>query len=370
MNDGPKHLLCIVGIMNADGAETFLMKMMRNLDKNKYQMDYCVTSSDFGYYDEEIEKLGGEIFHIIPKTQNVWKNFIGIEKIVRNKHYKYVMRVSQHSLSAVELIAARFGGAKVVVYRSSNSNTCGGKLNTMIHYLCRFIPRFVANVRLAPSIASADFMFGKNIVKKGKAVVLSNGLDTTKYYFNMEYREKIRKEFGVEKKFVIGHVGRFSFQKNHSFLLEIFAEIAKTNQNAILMLVGKGELEYEIKYKAKKLGIEQSIIFTGIRPDVPEILCAMDVFVFPSFYEGMPNTVIEAQATGLSCIVSDTITKEADITGLLKFLPLGDVDSWAKNIMLLKDCERKNTTGIFKENGYDIIKVTKKFTDLVFFAKQ
>ena len=166
---------------------------------------------------------------------------------------------------------------------------------------------------------------------------------------------------------MVGHIGRFMTQKNHAFLLDIFNQIYTQNNNAVLLLVGTGELQAQIKEKIKALGLEKNVIFTGVRSDVPQLLSAMDVFVFPSFYEGMPNTVIEAQATGLPCVIADTITSEADITGLVKYLSLSDsADKWAETAFELAKSERKDTKEEFIKNKYDIESVAQEFVRLVF----
>mgnify|MGYP000313262671 CR=1 FL=1 len=188
-----------------------------------------------------------------------------------------------------------------------------------------------------------------------------------KYGFDANMRLHTRSKFGISDDImVLGHVGRFMTQKNHIFLLEIFSEYVKLNKNSILMLVGGGELESKIKQKASELGIYEKIIFTGVRSDVPALLSAMDLFVFPSLYEGMPNTVIEAQATGLPCIVSNTITREADITGLVHYLPLGNAGEWANYFEQLPHVIRGTPIQKFKENCYDIESVTEQFVNLIF----
>ncbi len=363
-----KRLLCIVGSMNAGGAETFLMKLYRKIDKSHFQMDFAVATADKGYYDDEILSMGGRIYQINPKSSGIIRNFQEIKKLVKREKYDYVMRTSQHSLSALELFAARLGGAKTTVFRSSNSNTTSTKSKeVLIHRFFRFLPRWNANIKLAPSTEAAEFMFGKNCVKKGKAILLHNALDLNVYSFDEQTRNHIRKEFSIDDNVkIIGHVGRFSKQKNHSFLLDIFSEIHKKNPDTVLMLVGKGELEDKIKEKIKALNLDGSVIFTGVRSDIPALLSAMDVFVFPSFYEGMPNTVIEAQATGLPCLIADTITKEANVTGLVRYMPLKVPEEWAKEALNMISDTRMQTKEIMIKNGYDIENVSKEFVRLVF----
>lgn len=361
-----KRLLCIVGSMNAGGAETFLMKMYRALDKSKYQMDFAVAGD--GIYDDEITQYGGKIYKITPKSSGVIKNFRSIQEIVKNNHYKSVLRVSQNSLSALELFAAKLGGAEIRGYRSSNSNTVSGtKREIIAHKLCMWMPRLFANIRFAPSTEAAEYMFGKECVECGKAVLLHNAIDTSIYQFDSAEREKVREELGIAEEFVVGHVGRFNQQKNHEFLIDVFFEIKKVRNDAKLILCGKGEKEQEIRNKVEKLGLRDSVLFLGVRTDIPAILSAMDVFVFPSFYEGMPNTIIEAQATGLPCYVSDKVTKEARVTDLVTYLSIERSPvEWAKVCSNQINLNRTKYKDILKAEGYDILEVVPQFVKLMF----
>lgn len=361
-----KRLLCIVGGMNAGGAETFLMKMYRALDRDKYQMDFAVAVD--GIYDVEIKKLGGKIFKIMPKSQGFLRNFNDIRRIVSENHYVSVLRVSQNSLSAIELLAAKLGGARIRGYRSSNSSTVSGTAKeAFVHKVCMCMPKLFANVRFAPSTEAAEYMFGKGCIKKKQAFLLKNGLDLGIYHYSLDNRNKIRSELEIEDAFVVGHIGRFNQQKNHDFLIDIFYEIKKEKENAILVLCGEGEKEGEIREKVENMGLGDSVKFLGIRADIPEILSAMDVFVFPSLYEGMPNTVIEAQALGLPCYISDRITREAKVTELVSFLPLKNPGLWKKEII-----EKKYSGDRYKYNkemercGYSIYNCTNLFVKNMF----
>lgn len=364
-----KRILCIVGSMNAGGAETFLMKLYRNIDRTQYQMDFCVAIKEPGIYDDEIRSLGGKILYTIPKSKGILKSFNAIKNIVSKNQYLYVMRVSQHSLSGLELLAAKMGGAKTTIFRSSNTQTGGGRLNRILHKICLPITMYVPDVKIAPSTEAADFMFGKNSVKKRGAVILPNALDTTVFAYNQESRNKLRAELGIEDNFVVGHIGRFSQQKNHEFLIEIFREIKKLRRNATLLLIGKGELMDKIQKQVDEEELGDSVKFLGVRKDVPALLSAMDIFVFPSFFEGMPNTVIEAQTSGLPCLVADTITKEAEVTKLVRFKGLHDTaDAWAEAV--IKQGEenicRENVAKEMVLKGYEIKECTQKFVELVF----
>ena len=364
-----KRILCIVGSMNAGGAETFLMKLYRNLDRTQYQMDFCVAIKEPGIYDDEIRSLGGKIFYTIPKSKGILKSFNAIRNIVSKNQYSYVMRVSQHSLSGLELLAAKMGGAKTTVFRSSNTQTGGGTLNRILHKICLPITMYVPDVKIAPSTEAADFMFGKNSVKKRDAVILPNALDLKVFAFNQEIRNTVRAELGIEDRFVVGHIGRFSQQKNHEFLIEIFLEIKKLRRNAFLLLIGKGELMDKVQKQVDEKGLGDSVKFLGVRKDVSSLLSAMDIFIFPSFFEGMPNTVIEAQTSGLPCLVADTITKEAEVTKLVRFMGLYDkADVWAGAAIKMGEANisRENVEKEMALKGYEIKECTQRFVELVF----
>ena len=323
------------------------MKIYRNIDKEKYQFDFIVSVKEKGFYNDEIESLDGRIYYVPPKSKSFVKSFLGIRKIVKEQKYKYVIRVNEHSLSTLDLIAA--------------------KTNKILHRIFKFLPKIIPNVKIAPSSEAACYTFGKKQLNNGKVKILHNAIPYEDFIFNQDIRNKMRKDLNIEDKLVIGHIGRFNEQKNHKFLVDIFEKIKEENKNAILLLVGKGNLENEIKKQVEELNLNDSVIFLGIRKDIPQLLMAMDIFVFPSLYEGMPNTVIEAQATGLKCIISDIITKEANITGLVNYVSINNTASEWKNIITENlNYKREDMSKIFKEKGYDIRDVSKKFIDIIF----
>ncbi|RKI40097.1 glycosyltransferase family 1 protein [bacterium D16-51] len=364
-----KRLLCIVGGMNAGGAETYLMKLLRQLDRENYHIDFCVMICGEGYYDKEIKELGGKIFHVPPKTRNPVKSFWAIRKIVQDGQYKSVLRISQNSLSCMELYAAKLGGAKKLCFRSSNSDTCGNFWAYLIHVVFKPWLNVIANVKIAPSTEAGVFMFGKRQVKRNRVFFLRNAIDLKEFTYNKAVREKYRAELGIRGKYVIGHVGRFARQKNHSFLLDVFSEVHKRNRNAALILVGDGELQKEIKEKVSCLRLENSVIFLGVRKDIAELMNAMDLFLLPSLYEGMPNALIEAQAVGLPCISSSNITREANITGMVRYISLEKPEKWIRDIVCRMEqgsISRKSMEDQYKEHGYDIESACRIFEKLVF----
>lgn len=362
-----KRLLCVVGKMDAGGAETFLMKLYRTLNRDKYQMDFCVSSTSKGFYDDEIFSMGGQIFHISAKSKNPLASFKSIYKIVKDNNYERVMRISQHSLSALDLVAAKLGGATERIFRCSNSNTMKGGTEKLLHSIFKFLPNVVPNIKIAPSVPAAEFMFWKKTVQNGKVLFLKNGVPIEQFSFNLDGKKRIRAELGIQDELVLGHIGRFTHQKNHRFILEIFEEILKTVPSAHLILVGQGELEGNIRKQVELSELTGQVHFLGLRKDISEILSAMDVLVFPSLYEGMPNVVIEAQANGLPCVISNTITSEIKICENLHMLPLDNTSFWKDAI--LNKSKRLNSNinqECLKNSGYDINNVCTIFENTVF----
>jgi glycosyltransferase involved in cell wall biosynthesis len=359
-----KRLLCIVSAMNTGGAETFLMKIYRSLDLDNFQMDFCVNS-DNNFYEDEIKSLGGNIYKIPLKSRHPFKSFNAIRNLVRKKGYKCILRVNEHSLSTIDLMAAKLGGAEVLAMRSSNAGS-DGLISIILHKTFRFLTDIVPTVRMAPSELAAKYTFGKNSIKNNKVVILKNGLDIEKFKYSDEDRKNYRDELNIDDKFVVGHIGRFNHQKNHEFLIDIFNEIQKKKNNAVLILVGTGELESTIRNKVNQLRLSDKCLFLGSRNDVNELLNAFDVLVFPSFYEGMPNTIIEAQTNGVPCLISDTITKEAKITKIVQYMSLKESPSaWADKAILMScsTSERMEMADIMRKNGYMITDVVKVFLE-------
>ena len=363
-----ERLLCIISNMNAGGAETFLMKIYRKIDKEKYQMDFCINGFDKCFYEDEIINYGGKIYRIPPKTNSVSEFKKNLGKIIQENGYKAVLRVASNGFGFMDLKIAKKNGARKCSVRSSNSSDGIGVKGVILNVVGRMLYGRYVDVRIAPSDLAAKYTFGERAYRKNKIEILHNGLDLSVYQFKEEKRSLVRSKYNIDDNYcVIGHVGRFMNQKNHGFLIDIFNEIHKKNNLSVLLLVGTGELEQDVRDKVNKLGLNDSVIFTGLTDDVPGLLSAIDVFVFPSFYEGMPNAVLEAQAAGLHCIISDTITRNADVTGLVKYLSLSlSAEKWADEALKYIYAGHKETKKDFMKNEYDIDSVVKKFTELVY----
>ena len=363
-----KRLLCILSGMNAGGAETFLMKLYRALDRTKYQMDFCINVKEKCFYEEEILSLGGKIFRIPPKSASVAAFKKNLYEVIQNNHYQYVLRITSSAMGLMDLKIAKKAGAQICAARSSNSSFKSGFATYAAHRIGRWVYMKYVDVKIAPSDLAAEYTFGKKAYKNGDVQILHNAVDMDVFFYREEARKKICEEFGIPSDAgIIGHIGRFDRQKNHAFLIDIFSEIHRRDPNTVLLLVGNGPLEDDIRTKVQALRIDTAVYFIGVRTDIPELLSAMDVFLLPSFYEGMPNAVIEAQATGLPCVISDAITKEANITGLVTYRSIAQpADVWAETALSQIHAERVDTEEIFIEKKYDIQSVVNEFTAMIF----
>lgn len=365
-----KRVLCIVSSMDAGGAETFLMKMYRNIDRNKYQMDFCVNTRNEGFYDKEIRELGGRIHFVPCKSEGIIKFRRELRHLIQQENYKIVFRITSNAMGFWDLKIAKKAGAQKCIARSSNSSDGGGWKTWLSHRIGKVLFQKYLDICIAPSDLAAKYTFGEKLYQRGKVYKLNNAIDLNQYCYSVKERVNVRKELGIDENAItVGHIGRFTEQKNHFFLIKIFCEILKREKNAKLVLIGKGELQSNIKNYVDELGISKSVIFTGIRSDIPAVLSAMDLFIFPSLYEGMPNTVIEAQATGLPCLISDTITKEANITGLVKYMSLKQsAEKWGIEAIgeLEKTKNREDVRKKFIEHQYDVKSVVKEFQNLIF----
>lgn len=360
-----ERVLCITDSLNAGGAETFMMKVYRTLDKTRYQIDFAVSAP--GRYDEEVQALGGRVFSLPLRHRHPFRYFSALRRIVRTEGYRRVLKLASTPLAAWDLMAAKAGGASYVGVRSCNASSDEGLLHRMVSGLLRPVFHRITRIKIAPSDLAAAFTFGKKAVAKGQVSFLHNGVDLSLFRFDAEARRSVRASLGIAPNMTLyGHVGRLTKQKNHDFLLDVFHRLQQRDPGARLLLVGTGEREEELRDKLAVLGIADKVIFAGVRTDIPALLSAMDLFIFPSFYEGMPNTVIEAQAVGLACVVSDTITREAGFTDRVQYLPLSDgPDTWA-SVCEQRDKTHTDTHTSFIENRYAIESVTEDFIKIVY----
>ncbi len=348
-----------VTIMDTGGAETLLMNIYRNINRDKIQFDFMIHRQEKGFYDDEIEKLGGRIFRgnkLSPFCMK--KYYFPIDRVFK-EYNEYKIFHAHNSTSMFTLKKAKQYNIPI---RIIHSHTTRPLINYKlpIKLYCRKNNLKYATDTFACSEAAAKYLFGKENINK--TIILKNGINVNNFLFDNIKRQKIRKKYGIQDNFVIGHIGRFSKSKNHKYLLKIFKEYKKNDKNCVLMLVGAGALQDKIKKLAKKMDILDDIIFCGVCANVEEYYMAMDVFVFPSKYEGLGNVIIEAQATGLPCIISDVVPKDVEITDLVTKISLKEKNAWVQKIKDTKCIDnytRKEYNKQVLVSGYDIREVAK-----------
>lgn len=342
------RVLQIIGSLNMGGAENFIVNLYRNIDRSVIQFDFLLYDKPkkSGLYDEVVN-LGAKIYYVSPKKEGIIKNYKEVKNIVRQNNYKIVWRHTSNCFAGIDIVATRAGGATRRILHSHS--TGGNSLEKKLNYVCRPIVNMFVTERLACGNRAGKWLFGKR-----KFRVIANGINISKYKFMEETRRVKREELGIANKFVMGHVGRFGPEKNHNFIIDVFKEICSRNDGAVLCLIGEGALQERIYEKVRDFGLDKKVLFLNTRIDVPELMQAIDVFVMPSLFEGLPVSLIEAQATGLPCVVSDVITREVDVTGEIRFVSLDkSAKDWADIIGATSYVERTDAWKAVKAAGYD-----------------
>ena len=361
----PIRVLHVIGIMNQGGAETMIMNLYRQIDRDKVQFDFVENENSGALFDEEIRNLGGKIYHC---PRFVGKNYLKYKKwwkVFFDMHKEY-SAVHGHigSTAAIYLKEAKKRGIATIAH--SHSIYVKGQ-NLFLYRLFSYPTRYIADYLFMCSNRAGIDRYGKQAISDSKRTFLMpNAIDTNAFRYNETARDNIRREFGIDdKEYVVGHVGRFVDVKNHSFLLDIFEKILEIHPSSKLLLVGDGELQQSIIEKTKSLGIQNKVVVTGNRSDVNEVLSAMDVLVFPSKYEGLPVTLVEAQCNGLPCVISDSVPEDSIlIEELVKIHSLTEDPSvWAETALNCKQNKRSACADIIKETDFDIEKSAKWLED-------
>lgn len=352
----PIRVLHIIDGMGSGGAEAFIMNLYRNIDRTKVQFDFLLRSTENLYLDE-IQVLGGRSFMTASFPRHAWQNYKDTEAFfAEHKEYALIHVHGNALIYMSGLILAKKAGVPCRIMHSHNTQA-RKPIYRLIHEGNKLFINTLATTQLACSETAGEWMFNGH-----NCMVVNNGIDVKEYLYNDTDRDEIRKEFQLAGKFVVGHVGRFLQSKNHAFLVAIFSEIHKRNDEAVLLLIGTGPLEEDIRKQVQQLGLEDAVIFAGVRSDVKKMLQAMDVFLFPSLFEGLGIVTVEAQAAGLHTIVSEAVPKEAFLTEMIESIPLSaQKEEWAEHVLRYQHgYERPDTFEQLRNAGYDIESVAKK----------
>lgn len=357
----PIRILQIVNIMDRAGIETMLMNYYRNIDRSKVQFDFLTHREEDGAYDDEIKALGGRIYkapRLMP--QNYPRYFSFMKKFFRDHPEYRVVHSHIDAMSSFPLRAARKANIDVRIAHS-HSSKLDRDIKLPIKYISKLLIPKYANCFFACGKKAGNFLFGKK-----EFYLVNNAVDLYKFGFNENIREKIRRDIGADEDcFVLGHVGRYIYIKNQKFLLDVFKLILEKKENSILLLIGMGPDEKELRQKVKELGIEKKVRFLINKANVHELYQAMDCFVMPSLFEGLPVVGVEAQANGLTCLFSDKISKEVIMTNNSRMINLElGAQQWANHILDMEKSRNTLAREELKKANYDVANEAEKLMNV------
>lgn len=339
------------------GVMNVIMNYYRHTDRTKIQFDFLYFEERNPDFKDEIKNLGGNIFSVNkPSLKHIYRTYKEFNFFLSNNYAKYTA-VHLHEVYLVHFISyfcKKYGIKHLITHAHTTKYSDNPKNALRNRMMCLGLKKSATDY-FACSKAAGEFYYGKEAVANGLVKVIPNAIDLEKYKFNQAIREKIRKSLNIEDKFVVGHIGRMAPPKNQKFLLQIFKKVKKERTNSILLMIGNGPLKKEIESEIKRLNLQDSVILLGVRNDVPNLLMAMDVFVLPSLSEGLGIVAMEAQASGLKCILSDKVPVETDMGGA-KYISLQTYcKQWASAIL---NCEKKHNRNSYLsnliKNGYSI----------------
>ena len=358
----PVRILHILGNTQLGGAESRIMDLYRHMDRSVVQFDFVVHSKEEGYFNEEIRKLGGRIFRV-PRFRvlnyfsycRAWKKLLQEHRDADGRSEFHMIQGHMTSTAAIYLPIARKCGIETTIAHARSAGVDKGLKGILTRFLRRNLSKKADYLFTCSELAGIS-VFGKKAVEQGRTRFLPNAIDCQKFAPDPLVREKIRRELGIENCYVIGHVGRFHYAKNHEYLLRVFAELVKRKtRDYVLLLLGEGSGMEDIRILSRELGIEDKVYFLGNKSNVNDYYQAMDYFVYPSRFEGMPGTIVEAQTAGLRCLMSDTICKEVIATELVTTRSIReDPGLWADEIEQHLQYQRSSRVDEMKELGFDV----------------
>ena len=359
MDTTPIRVLQVLGGLEAGGAESFVMNLYRAIDKEKVQFDFVKHIEHKGVFEDEITQMGGKIYRCPKYTGKNhfayckwWDSFF-------KEHPEYhVIHSHVRSTASIYLEIAKKNGLVTIAHSHSTSN--GSGISAIVKDMLQLPIRHTADYLFACSDKAGKWLYGEKATKQSNYRMIPNGVDLKRFAFCEKKRQQMRQELGIaEDTFVLGHIGRITIPKNHQFLVELFAEYHKENSNSRLLLVGDGELFETVQQQCTQLGISDVVIMVGSKTNTEDYYQAMDVFVFPSLWEGLGIVAIEAQANGLTCLVSENVPGEAILTENTKVLSIQSKGEWLDELKKVSVGERMQT----KNNSiqqYDICTIADR----------
>jgi len=351
------RVLQCVNNMHRAGLETMLMNYYRHIDRMQIQFDFLTHRPERADYDDEIERLGGRVFYAPRLYPHHYAEYFSFMTKFFQEHPEYqIMHSHIDAMSFLPLLAGKRAGVPIRIAHSHNTS-----IDKDFKYPLKQLFRYALPTAVTHR-ASCGEEAGKFLFRGADFTLIPNAMEPERFRFDAALRQETRQMLGLDGQLVLGHVGRFSYQKNHPYLLEIFRAVLQKQDEAVLMLIGTGEDEAKVRELAKQLGVSEKVRFLGSQADVSPFYQAMDVFVMPSRFEGVPLTGVEAQYALLPCVFSDRVPKEVAFTERCSFVPLEkSAGEWADRILNAADCQRETLE--ITDNRYDIHQASQLLTD-------
>ncbi len=360
------RILQVFTIMNRGGSESMIMNYYRNIDRTKVQFDFLVhRPNEKGVFDDEIKKLGGTIYTVDPINIFNTKKYYQQLRVFFNKHVNkysivhshlntfscYPLKIAEEYGISTRIAHAHTALPKVTIKDFSSKAEAIEALKMLTKLqLRKKIHKYTTHC-FSCGQKAGEWLFGK----KNDFKIINNAINASKFTYDKAIADNYKDQNNLEGQLIIGHIGNFTEPKNHSFIIDVFYELNQLKSDSCLVLIGDGPMRKAIEAKVEKLGIKEKVHFLGVRTDIPDLCIMLDIFIFPSFYEGLPVTLVEAQSADLLIFASDTITKEVKITDKLTYLSISESPKfWAQKIFKQHNYERINTLALIKERGYDI----------------
>ncbi len=362
----PIHVAQVLNRMDCGGIEAVVMNYYRHIDRNRVQFDFYFAEDSSFPQRAELERLGAGIYPI-PSYSRVLSYHKALYHAFKAREYK-IVHAHLSTMSVFALFAAWRAGVPVRICHNHSAAHWGEGKKTLLKYILRPLNKLFATEYFACGEKAGRWMYGNHCFDTGRVHVMPNAIDIKKFEYDPNARICLRNELNIpQDAFVIGHVGRFVFPKNHLFLLQVLKAVLCLKRNTFLLLVGEGELQEAIRQDVREQGLEDQVVFTGARKDVAKLYSTMDVFCLPSFYEGLPVVALEAQANGLRCVLSDRVPAETDITGENIFLDLHDqLQKWAKELLAQQNMSHRDKGEQGQEALFDIFQNAEKLMKYYF----
>lgn len=342
-----KVLVVCTVTFGLNGITSVILNYYKHLDLGQIQMDFLVTNKPSDQIKSKLNDGQSEIY-IIPRSESPFFYILKLYKLCRKNHYDIIHVHGNSATMVSETIPAMLAGVPVRIAHSHNIGCTHMRLHKIIY------PLFSATYTHALACGEKA---GKWLFHEKEFVVLKNGIDLEAYKLNERIRKKYREKIHVGDKIVIGHVGEFNEQKNHRYLIELFSRLIQRSDKYVLLMIGDGPLFQDMKMMVNNLGLREQVLFLGRTEEVSQYMQAMDLFLLPSLYEGVPLVLIEAQASGLPCLVADSVSRETDLTGTVQYIDLNNQEEWIEQIISLEDSSMRihsDNIGKLRQCGYDI----------------